>query len=89
MAKKRQNKKTKEEKKEEATTHEECNTCGEKLPLVELVANCPLDETWIIYNLNRKGLMPQFEMELKYWGVRELEPTLTSEEFYKIMVGEL
>ena len=89
MAKRKTNKKENKENKEEPVKQEDCGFCNEKMTLVELVTNCPLDEAWVIYNLARKGLMAQFEQELQDWGVREIEPTITNEEFYRMMKGDL
>lgn len=56
--------------------------------LVELVSSCPVDDIWIIYNLARTGLLPQYEYELQNYGAKELPTTLTIQEFDKIVNGE-
>lgn len=56
--------------------------------LVELFFNVPGDDAWKIYNISRKGLMQQFEQELKDYGQKHIEPTLTVEEFENIIQGK-
>ena len=51
--------------------------------LVELV----LQDT-IIYNLARKGLLEQYEQELQDYGVHEIKPTITKEDYNKIITGK-
>ena len=81
MAKKKKTKETEEE-----ITIEE-PIVEEKYPLVELVLACPTDELWVIYNLGRVGLLKQYEQEMKEYGVKDIEPTLTLEEFDRIIKG--
>ena len=56
--------------------------------LVELVSACPVDDIWIIYNLARTGLLPQYEYELQNYGVKNIPTTLTIQDFDKIVNGE-
>lgn len=76
MAKTKETQKT--EKKEQAK---------EKYPLLELVLACPEDDLWIIYNLSRAGLLEQYEKEIKEYGIKDITPSLTIDEFNKIIQG--
>ena len=56
-------------------------------PLIDLVQICPAEEPWIIYNLARAGLLNQYEQEMKDYGTKNIEPTLTIQEFDDIING--
>lgn len=91
MAKKQQKTKKEEEpieieKKEEQVNEEVINE--KKYTLVELVINSPIDRTWIIYNLGRKGLLGQYEQEIADFGIKDIAPSLTIEEFDEIINGK-
>lgn len=91
MAKKKQ--KTEEEAEETVVENTkkkvEEEMTEEKYALIDLVSGCPYESTWIIYNLSRKGLLEQYEQEIKDKGIREIPPSFTITEFDKIMNGEL
>lgn len=57
-----------------------------KESLVSLVANSDKDPAMITLELSRAGLLKQYENELK--KKIEVKPSLTVEEFNKIMNGE-
>ena len=59
---------------------------AEKFTLIELVTNCETPYPRIIMNLSKEGLLSQLEkeQELKQYGC-PIEPTLTLEEFNKIV----
>ena len=79
-------KKKKDIKEEEIQIQE--ITPEKKYPLVELVLNCTVEPTWVIYNLSRKGLLGQYEQEIQNYGKKEIEPTLTIKEFEQIIQGQ-
>ena len=81
MAKKKEKteKQDKKEKTEKPTV--------EKYTLVELVIACPTDMIWIIYNLSRVGLLEQYTQEAEDYGIKDITPSLTIEEFNKIING--
>lgn len=58
---------------------------NEKFTLVELVQSSKLHYPLIIMNLSRAGLYEQYEEELKSQGRLDIKPTLTQDEFNKIM----
>lgn len=60
----------------------------EKYPLIELFYSSPIEESWKIYNISRKGLLPQLEYEMKEYGIKEIKPTITIDEFEKIINGK-
>ena len=85
MAKQKQKtKETKETQQKPKIQEQE----AEKHTLVELVMNCPVESTWVIYNLSRKGLLEQYEQEIKDFGIKDIEPSLTSKEFDDIVNGK-
>lgn len=86
----KQKKKTeKEEPVEEITVdNKQEQEEQETYNLVELVSACPVDDIWIIYNLARTGLLPQYEYELQNYGVKNIPTTLTIQDFDKIVNGE-
>ena len=61
---------------------------GEKMVLSDLVLNSDVKYTKIILELSRAGLLKQYyeELELKQF-TDELEPTITIDEFDKIIDG--
>ena len=81
MAKKKEKteKQDKKEKTEKPTV--------EKYTLVELVIACPTDMIWIIYNLSRVGLLEQYRQEAEDYGIKDITPSLTIEEFNNIING--
>lgn len=81
MAKKKEKteKQDKKEKTEKPTV--------KKYTLVELVIACPTDMIWIIYNLSRVGLLEQYRQEAEDYGIKDITPSLTIEEFNKIING--
>lgn len=81
MAKKKEKteKQDKKEKTEKPTV--------KKYTLVELVIACPTDRIWIIYNLSRVGLLEQYRQEAEDYGIKDITPSLTIEEFDKIING--
>lgn len=82
--------KKKDKKEEEEPVQKTKNvkeTPVEKFTLVELVNSCPVEDSWIIYNLGRVGLLEQYEQESKDYGIKEIKPTFTIEEFEKIING--
>ncbi len=58
---------------------------AQKLTLVELVQSSKLHYPLIIMNLSRAGLLKQYEEELNTQGRLDIQPTLTQNEFNKIM----
>lgn len=56
--------------------------------LVELVLQDTTPMPWIIYNLARKGLLEQYEQELQDYGIHEIKPTITKEDYNKIITGK-
>lgn len=58
---------------------------AQKLTLVELVQSSKLHYPLIIMNLSRAGLLKQYEEELNAQGRLDIQPTLTQNEFNKIM----
>ena len=58
---------------------------AQKLTLVELVQSSKLHYPLIIMNLSRAGLLKQYEEELNTQGRLDIQPTLTRNEFNKIM----
>lgn len=79
--------KKKEINKEETEEPKIEKQIEEKYPLIELVLACSTDDIWIIYNLSRTGLLEQYEQEMKDYGIKDIEPSLTVEEFNKIING--
>ena len=81
MAKKKEKteKQDKKEKTEKPTV--------EEYTLVELVIACPTDMIWIIYNLSRVGLLEQYRQEAEDYGIKDITPSLTIEEFNNIING--
>lgn len=61
------------------------NKPAQKLTLVELVQSSKLHYPLIIMNLSRAGLLKQYEEELNAQGRLDITPTLTQNEFDKIM----
>ena len=57
----------------------------EKFTLVELVNDSDMHYPLIIMNLSRAGLLNQYEDEKKKFGKFDIEPSITKEEFDKIM----
>ena len=57
----------------------------EKFTLVELVNNSDIHYPLIIMNLSRAGLLQQYEEEKNVLGRLNIEPTITKEEFDKLM----
>ena len=84
---KQKKKNEKEEPVEEITINNKQEE-QETYNLVELVSACPVDDIWIIYNLARTGLLPQYEYELQNYGVKDIPTTLTIQDFDKIVNGE-
>ena len=82
MAKKKEKTEKKEKKKEKTE-----KPTAEKYTLVELVIACPTDMMWIIYNLSRVGLLEQYRQEAEDYGIKDITPSLTIEEFNKIING--
>ena len=70
------------EKKEDNKT----NRNGKKV-LSELVEESDAKYTKIILELSRSGLLKQYEDELALKGKVEIEPTITENEFNKILSG--
>ncbi len=60
-------------------------TSSEKFTLVELVQSSDLHYPLIVMNLSRAGLYEQYEEELKAYGRLDIKPTMTQDEFNKIM----
>lgn len=58
---------------------------SEKFTLVELVENSDLHYPLIIMNLSRAGLLKQYENEKEVLGKEDIAPSITKEEFDKIM----
>lgn len=88
MAKQKQkNKQTEEKEQPEPIMKKENIEKPTKYPLIDLVQICPVEEPWIIYNLARVGLLTQYEQEIKDYGIKNIEPTLTIEEFDDIING--
>lgn len=79
--------KKKETKKEETEKPQIEKQIEEKYPLIELVLACSEEKIWVIYNLSRTGLLEQYEQEIKDYGVKDIEPSFTIEEFNKIING--
>lgn len=67
------------------TKNKKTKTSNEKFTLVELVQSSDLHYPLIIMNLSRAGLYEQYEEELKAQGRLDIKPTLTQNEFNKIM----
>lgn len=78
-------KKEKTEKQDKKEKNEK--PAVEKYTLVELVIACPVDMIWIIYNLSRVGLLEQYRQEAEDYGIKDITPSLTIEEFNKIING--
>lgn len=57
----------------------------DKFTLVELVENSELHRPLIIMNLSRAGLFEQYEYEVENYGKEDIEPSLTEDEFNKLM----
>lgn len=57
----------------------------EKFTLVELVDNSNLHYPLIIMNLSRAGLLQQYEEEKNLLGIEDITPTMTKQDFDKIM----
>ena len=66
---------------------EENKTKNDKKVLSDLVLSSDVKYTTIILELCRVNLIEQYEEELKLRGKVELEPTITEEEFNKIING--
>ena len=88
MAKKKQNKEKQNEEEEQIDNIKQEVMTEEKYPLIELVANCNEEPTWVIYNLSRKGLLGQYEQEIIDYGKKEIPSTLTIREFEEIIQGK-
>lgn len=86
MAKQKQKNKETEEKTEH-TMKKEQTEAPMKYSLIDLVQICPVEEPWIIYNLARAGLLNQYEQEMKDYGTKNIEPTITIQEFDDIIKG--
>lgn len=67
------------------TKNKKTKTSNEKFTLVELVQSSDLHYPLIIMNLSRAGLYEQYEEELNAQGRLDIKPTLTQNEFNKIM----
>lgn len=88
MAKQKQKTKETEENTEEKPTNMKKETSETTLyPLIDLVQICPVEEPWIIYNLARAGLLNQYEQEMKDYKTKNIEPTITIQEFDDIING--
>ncbi len=81
-------KKKKEEKQIIEEPQETISVPEERYSLAEHFHNTEMDKIWIIYNLSRKGLIHQLEEELRDYGQKEIEPTLTIREFEEIVNGK-
>lgn len=57
----------------------------DKFTLLELVANSNLHYPLIIMNLSRAGLLEQYEYEQEVFGRLDIAPSLTQDEFNKLM----
>ena len=66
---------------------EENKTKNDKKVLSDLVLSSDVKYTTIILELCRVNLIEQYEEELKLRGKVEIEPTITEEEFNKIING--
>ena len=60
----------------------------EKHTLAYLVETSTMQPQWIIYNLARTQLLEQYYEELADNGTTNIEPTLTLDEFNKIITGK-
>ena len=58
---------------------------AKKFTLVELVANSDLHYPLIVMNLSRAGLLEQYEYEQEVFGRLDIAPSLTQDEFNKLM----
>lgn len=76
--------KNEEEKKEESTVKKRKST---KKVLADLVLNSDVPFTKIVLELSRAGLLKQFEEEVAVYGKEDLKPTITEDEFNKILDG--
>lgn len=88
MAKKNNNTKKQETENAGITITKSDEEQVEKYTLVELVQHCPVDMSWVIYNLSRTGLLAQYEQELAQLGNEHIEPTITLNKFDKIINGK-
>lgn len=75
----------KKEVKKEETEVKKKNS--EKKILAELVLNSDVPFTKIVLELSRKGLLKQFEEEVVVYGKADLKPSITEDEFNKILDG--
>lgn len=75
---------TKKTKKAKAEKKEE----DEKFTLAELVDKSTMDKSWVIYNLARTQLLEQYYTEKADDGKTEITPTMTIDEFNKIITGK-
>lgn len=60
-------------------------TASEKFTLVELVEKSELHYPLIVMNLSRAGLLKQYKKEKENSGIVDIVPSMTQEEFDKIM----
>ncbi len=60
-------------------------TASEKFTLVELVEKSELHYPLIVMNLSRAGLLKQYKKEKENSGIVDIAPSMTQEEFDKIM----
>ena len=60
-------------------------TASEKFTLVELVEKSELHYPLIVMNLSRAGLLKQYKKEKENSGIVDIAPSITQEEFDKIM----
>ena len=60
-------------------------TASEKFTLVELVEKSELHYPLIVMNLSRAGLLKQYKKETENSGIVDIAPSMTQEEFDKIM----
>lgn len=78
---------TQETKKKTSASKTKTSKKSEKFTLVELVKKSEAHYPSIIMDLAEAGLLEQYYQELEDYGRLDIEPTITIDEFKKI-IGE-